>query len=174
MNSTGHEVVHRGALLQELGIRADVDLVLGPLLDRSAHQISRPHRNRALGDDDLPAVHGLADGPGHRQHVLQVRAAILTRRRAHGDEDDLRLPHRVRHIGREGEASLLQVPLHQRLETWLVDRDDPVPETFDLVDVDIGADDVVACVRQPRARHQPDIPCSYDRYVHSIRLGSCK
>ncbi len=90
-----HEVVDRRALLEELGVGADVHGEVGVGLDLGADLRRGAHGHRALGDDDLLAVHGLADGACHRQHVLEVGGAVLAGGRAHGDEDDVRGPHRL-------------------------------------------------------------------------------
>ena len=51
------------------------------------------------------ALQVLADGARHRQHVLQVGAAVLVRRRADGDEDDVAVRDRRGGVGGEVQAA---------------------------------------------------------------------
>jgi hypothetical protein len=62
------------------------------------HLVGGAHRHRRLVDHHGRHAHVPADGSaGHGQHVLQVSAAILVRRRADGDEHDLAGRSRPRH-----------------------------------------------------------------------------
>jgi hypothetical protein len=114
------------------------------------------------------------DRLGHREHVLQVGAPVLSRRGPHRDEDDLRRRHRAGDVGREGQPPVLEVPLHQRLQPRLVDRDLPLVQPPDLPLVDVAADDVVAGLREPGPDHEADVPGAYHCYVHddcSVLMG---
>jgi len=62
----------------------------------------------------------LADRARYGEHVLQVGAAVLVRRRAHGDEDDIAVRDRARGIGGEPPvlAALLLLPEPFDFEFW--------------------------------------------------------
>ena len=63
-------------------------------------------RHGALVDDDLVAVHRPRHVARDGEHMLQIGRSVLGLRRAHGDEDDLRPPHRSRKRGREASSGL--------------------------------------------------------------------
>ena len=101
-----HEVVHRPALLQELGIRRHDERMIGARADLRADPLRCPHRHRGLGDDDLGLVEMIADGPRRGEHLREVRRATLLVRRADRDDHDLAVLDRRGEIGREMEPPL--------------------------------------------------------------------
>src|SRR5207237_10929643 len=115
-------------------------------------------RHGALGDDQLGAIHVLADGARHVQHVLQIRRAVLRRWRAHGDEDDIRALNRAAEVGRELQAAVALVPHDERLEPGLVDRQPVLAQAVDLGLVDVDAQDIIAPFREARPRPETDLP----------------
>ena len=98
------EVVDRGALLQELGVGDDVELVLRSLGHLGAHAGGSAHRHRALVDDHGVAPQRFANLAGRGEHVLEVGFAGLALRRADGDEDDVALRDARSEVGGEGEG----------------------------------------------------------------------
>ena len=117
-----HEVVDRRALLEELGVRAHEDDFVGSLLDGVLNELGGADWYGALGDDDLLAVHGVADRSRNRQDVLQVGGAVFPRRCAHRDEDHLRLAYGHRYVRRELQPASLEIVRHHGLQPRLVDR----------------------------------------------------
>ncbi len=87
-----HEVIDGRPLLQEFRVRDHVELdrriarLRGIRPHRLSHLIRGTHRHRGFGDHHLVFAHVLADGAGHRQHIAQVRRAVLIGRRAHRDQ----------------------------------------------------------------------------------------
>src|SRR2546428_14027106 len=127
-----YEVYRRRALLEKLGIGADVKRGRGVLGDFGADPFRGPDRNGALGDDQLRAVHVPADGARHVQHVLQVGRAVFVRWRAHGNEDDIRALDRSADVGDELQAAVALVAHDERLEPRLVDRQPGLAEAVAL------------------------------------------
>src|SRR5204862_6079777 len=74
-------------------------------------------------------------------------------------------------VGREGEAALAEVVHDERLEPRLVDRQLAVLQSADLRRVDVGAEDVVAGLREAGAEHQPDVPRPDDGDLHPSASG---
>ena len=120
-----------------------MDLVLRLALHGLTYLGGRTHRYRPLGDDDLVAVHGAADGAGGLEDVLEVGRAVFVRRGAHGDEDDVGGLDGSGDVGRERQAAGAEVAGDQRLESGLVYGDLAGVEAGDLFFDDIRADDVV-------------------------------
>ncbi|KAG0763312.1 hypothetical protein G6F22_018450 [Rhizopus arrhizus] len=132
-----HAVGDRVAFLQEFRIghhvEGDVRATCGQFLgDGGTHLVGRADRHRRLVDHHGRHTHVPADGTGHGQHVLQVRAAILVRRRAHRDEHHLAMLDGGRGIGGERQPRRGMVGLHHRLQARLIDRDDAPVEAIDL------------------------------------------
>ena len=88
-----HEVVDGRTLLEELGVADDAERMRGLAADDLADLGGRPDRDGALVDDDLVAVHRAREIPRHVEHVLEVGRPVFAGGRAHGDEDDLRVPN---------------------------------------------------------------------------------
>ena len=103
---------------------------------------------------------------GGGEHVLEVRLAVLAGRRAHRDERDLRVPHRVGVRGREGEPPLLHVAADELLEPGLVDRDPARAQHRDLARVDVEAGDRVAGLREAGAGDEADVTGADDGDLH--------
>jgi dTDP-glucose 4,6-dehydratase len=119
-----------------------------------------PTGDGALGDHDLLRAvlrHVPPDRLGHREHVLEVGAPVLARRRPHGDEDDLAGRHRAGHVGGEAQPAVGQVPLDQRLQTRLVDRDLAGLQPRDLPLIDVAADHVVPGLGETGAHDESDV-----------------
>jgi hypothetical protein len=98
-------------------------------LASSAAIVARTLSAVPTGTVDLSTTTGLAqvlaDGARHRQHVLQVGAAVFVGRRADGDEDQVAVSHARGGVGGEAQAAGGMVGLDHRGQAGLVDRDDP-------------------------------------------------
>src|SRR5207249_1653002 len=126
--------------------------------------------NRALGDDQLGAVHVPADGARHVEHVLQVGRAVLARWRADRDEDDVRALDRGADLGGELQAAVPLIAHDERLESGLVDWESVLTETLDLRGVHIHTGDIVAGLGQTRSRDETDVPRADDGDLQGARL----
>ena len=129
-------------------------------LDPVAHLVGRAHGHRRLVDDDAIVVHVRTDGLRHGQHVLQVGRAVFVGRRADRDELEQPVGDALRDVGRELEATCLDIAFDVSLETGLVYRNVPGIQALDLGLVDVDAHDVVA--GHTCAGHQADVARSED------------
>ena len=127
------------------------------LLDALLDLVGRADRHRRLVDDDAVFGHVAADGLGDGEHVREVGRAVLVGRGADGDELEQAVADALFRVGRELEAPLLEVALHQHVEARLVDGDVARLQARDLAGVDVDADDVVAGFGKAGARHQADV-----------------
>src|SRR5207244_12608269 len=96
----------RGAFLEKLGVGAYGTRGARIVGDFAAYPLRGADGNRALGDDQLGAVHVPPDGARHLEHVLQVGRAVLARWRADRDEDDVRTLDRSADVGGELQAAV--------------------------------------------------------------------
>ena len=167
-----HEVLDRRAFLQELGVRDHVELDLGAalaerLLDALADLVGGADRHGGLVDDDPVLGHVPADRLGDREHVREVRRAVLLGRGADGDELEQAVRDALLRAGREPEPALVEVALHDDVEARLVDRDLALLQALDLARVDVHAEDVVAGLGEARAGDQADIARTKDCNFHA-------
>jgi hypothetical protein len=105
-----HEVLHRGALLEELRVGDDAEFGLRAarrqfLGNRRTHLVGRADRHGRLVHDDLVIIHVAADGAGRRDDILQVGRAVLVGRRAHRDELQQAVRDRFGHVGGEAQPA---------------------------------------------------------------------
>jgi hypothetical protein len=166
-----HEVLDGGALLHELRVAHHIERMIGRGVDHLRHLLRGADRDGRLVDDDAIAVHRAADLRGGVEDVAHVRRTVLARRSSHGDEHDQAVADRVGDVGREVEPALVQVAAHELVEPGLVDRDLPVLQEPDLLRVEVGADDVVACFRETSAHDEADITGPDDRDLHGGGSG---
>ena len=69
---------------------------------------------------------------------------------------------------------LLLIPLDERLQARLVDRDDVLLEPLDFLSIDVGAANRVAGLSEAGAYDESDVAGANYRNVHElIELGSC-
>jgi len=167
-----HEILERRALLEELGVRDHGERVLGFFRDDVGNTLRGADGHGGFVDDDLAVVHRAADLCGDGFDRAEIRAAILARRRADGDEDDLRTAHRVLEIGREFEAPGLVVFRDDVAEARLVDRDPALDQGLNLLLVLIYAGDVVARFSEARPRHETDVTGSNHCDAHLTPPGT--
>ncbi len=152
-----HEVGDRGAFLQELGVGAHTHRMRRARFDFLADQSRRAHGNRALGHDDLRAVHGVANEASGRKDCAQVRRVILAGRRAHGQEDQVRRAQRFADVGGESQPAGGDVSLQHGSEPGFHDGHASLVEAIDFGLVDIRADDVIVRFGHARGNDQSDI-----------------
>jgi hypothetical protein len=106
-------IVNGGAFAQKLRVRDHIELVRldAVLLDNPSHAVACADGHGGLVDDDFVAVERAPNLGGNGVHILQVRLARLSRRRAHADKNHLRLAHGARKVGRRVQAVLFEVTL---------------------------------------------------------------
>ena len=107
-----------------------------------------------------------ADGAGHGQHVLQVGAAVLVGRRAHGDEQHVAVRDGLRGVGGEGQAAGTVVGQHHVLEAGLEDRAMAFIQAGHPIGIDIHAQHRMAYLGQAHRLGQADIAGSENRDLH--------
>ncbi|MNE54650.1 hypothetical protein D3C80_1494450 [compost metagenome] len=167
-----HAVVHRAAFLEELGVGGDLE-VAGPRLARRGLAQVRgdafdgAHRRGGLVDDQLglPAVRG--DAVDHREHLAQIGAAVLQRRGADGDEDQVGEADRAGGIHGELQAPGGQVLGDQLGQARLVDRRMPFVELSDALLIDVHAADRMAHFREAHRLGQADVTRTENRDFHA-------
>jgi hypothetical protein len=156
-----HEVLHRRALAQELGIghHRDAQRRVAQVLAHDARdEVAGADGHRALVDDDDVAIQVLGDGARRALHVGHVGAGTAgDGGRVDGDEDVLGIAAAVRVVRREaepaGERRAADDVLQPRLEDGQLARLQP----DDLLLGHVQADHVVAQIGQAGPRHQPDV-----------------
>ena len=163
-----HAVIDAGPFAQELGVGDDPEGDAG-IGHCSTHDVGDPiagaDRHSGLIDDDGGLVDAAGDFGRGRLDVSQVRLAALTRGCAHGDEDDLRILHRLVVGGSEAQPPGLVVAPHDLLQARLVDGQDALLQVVGLLLVTIQADDVVAQVGQASAGDQAHVADTDDTDV---------
>ena len=170
-----HEVGDRRALLQELGVRDDVELDAGIALlerrgDTGPNLVGGTDRYGRLGHDDPVLVHVLADRAGNVQDVAQVRRTVLARRCTHRAELEQAMGNALRGARREREPARLEVLAQHHLEPRFEDRRLALAQQVDLALIDVDAKHVVAGFREAGARDQTNVPGSKDGQTHDLSL----
>ncbi|MNU94718.1 hypothetical protein D3C71_847070 [compost metagenome] len=84
-------------------------------------------------------------------------AVATAGRSADSDEHDIGFGNSRRKLGCEGEAACLDVGFDQRIEAWLENRDDALPQRLDLLFCLVDADHLVTEIGKTCPRHKPDI-----------------
>jgi hypothetical protein len=157
-----HEVVDRGAFLQEFRIADDMERDVHAALlefasDRALDLLGGADRHGRLVDDHGRFRQALADAACSGQDVGQVGAAVFVRRRADGQEDDVGVVDGIVIVRREQQAAGSGVALDEAVQAGFVDGDDPVLQHRDLARVDVQAQHGIADVGETCARHQSDV-----------------
>src|SRR3989441_12496799 len=98
--------------------------------------------------------------------MLQIGRAVLVGWRAHRNEDDLGALHRFRHVRRERQTAVALIAHDHGLEAGLVDRQLVLLERADFGGIDVGANQVVACLGEAGAHDEPDVARTDDGYLH--------
>src|SRR5215469_4951 len=152
-----------GAFAEELGIRDDVEEM--PLdavaLQRTTDPLVRVNRNGALLDDDLVPVEQPSDLAGDGLDVGKVGVAILTLRRADGDEGGCGLSCGLGQVCGELDTGIA-VLAQQLREVMLVDEAVASLQRGDLALVVIHADDVMAHLSETHGGYKADVPGAYN------------
>jgi hypothetical protein len=157
-----HEILDRGAFLQEFRIRHDgkrqSDATGGKLGgDRLAHASGGADGNGRLDDDYLVIGHAPADrGRGGKRAACRRRRP----RRAGADGDELKtaVRHRGIGVGREAQAPGFDVAMDHVLQSRLVDRHAAGLQVGDLANIVVDAEHVVASLRESRPGDEPHVP----------------
>jgi len=113
----------------------------------------------------------LADAARDRQHILQVRRAVLIGRRAHGNELKQPVGDSGRHISGEVQAPSLCIALYQFFQPGLMDGDAPLIEHFDLIGVDVDAQHMVADLSEASTRNETNISGAENSDFHGGSLA---
>ena len=152
------EVLHRRALLEELGAGDVAEAVLALLAEGALDRLAG-----AAGDGRLHHER-VAVGGRHRVDDRvdrgEVGVARVGGRRADGDEQQPRVLQRVREVRREVQA--VAVLLDELGKPRLPDRDPALLEALDLRRVDVDAVDVRAQLGESGGRDEADVPSPDD------------
>ena len=132
---------------------------VGParLGDHRPHAVGGTHRHGGFIDHQAVAVDMLADGGGHRQHMLEVGGAVFTRRGAHGYEQQGAEAHGLVGVGGERQAALFAVARQHGFQSGLVDGHFAAVQGAHPLDVHIGAQHLMPHIRQAGGGDQADI-----------------
>ena len=171
-----HEVLDRGALLQKFRVGDHVEIhvdasLLQRILDLGANPIRCTDRHGRLVHDDPVLIHVLTDRTGDRQHMPQIRGAVLKRRGADGHELKQAEIDSTGNIRCELQAARLQAAFEQALKARFVDWQFTASKPADPVAVDVDAKCLVAGVRKTRGRNQSHITGTVDGDTHGHPLG---
>ena len=96
LRNSGLETTSNSTVRAALGERRSIS---------RAHLVRRADRHRRFGDDDAVAAHVRADGARDREHVAQVRRAVLLGRGADRDQLEQPVRHALDRVGREFDAA---------------------------------------------------------------------
>ena len=167
-----HEVLDSVALLEELGVRSDVEgnghttLTLCRL-DRLTDLEVGAYGHGALGDDETIVRHRLTDSTSYGEDVAQVGRAIFVWGRADSTEDNLDMGQDFGDRGREVQASSLHSTAHEGVQTRLIDGYLPITQALDLRLIDIYTVDFYTEVSEASCADQSDIAYPYDSNGHN-------
>jgi len=173
------EILDGGAFLEEFRIGADVEFNAGATLGQCCPHggpdlVGGAHRHRGLVDHNLVAIHMGSDSPSHREHILEIRRAVLIRRGTHRDKLDLAKGNRRRRIGSEMQPALGDIALHHGFKARLIDRDHTIFKPGDFAGVDIHTDDVMADIGQTGTGDQTDVAGTKDSDIHKDPLAKSR
>ena len=166
-----HEVLDGIPLLQEFRIAGYIELYVGATLVKFtlnglAHLLRRTHRHRALGDHNHIFIKVLADGFSHLQYISKVGRAVFVGRSTHGREHYLLI---VEHVGQRGcelQSTGTHILQYQVFKARFVDGYVALLQTFNLRSIDIHTRHLSTRVGKASSRHQSNISCSYNCYIH--------
>ena len=167
-----HKVLDSVALLEELGIRSDVEgnghatLTLCRL-DRLTDLEVGTYGHGALGDDETIVRHRLTDSTSYGEDVAQVGRAIFVWGRTDSTEDNLNMGQDFGDRGREVQASSLHSTAYEGVQTRLIDGYLPITQALDLRLIDIYTVDFYTEVSEASCADQSDIAYPYDSNGHN-------
>ena len=158
-------VGHGRAFLEEFGVGDDVELQFQPprrqtFAHGGGHTVGGAHGHGGFVDDAQRFVHVLRHGARDRQHVAQVGAAILARRRAHSQEQHFGMAHALGGIGGKAQATQGGVVRHKGLKPGFIDGNAPGAQSLHLGFVHVHAQHLVAHIGQYGPLHKAHIACA--------------
>jgi hypothetical protein len=167
------EIVDRRAFAQEFRVGDDGEIRVRPrLLDDRFDFVAGADRHRRFGDDDRVAVHQAGDFFRRRIDVGEVRMPVAAARgRADGDEHRVGLADRLRRIGGEEQPALLDVILHQLIETRFEDRNLALLQARNFARVLIDARHRVAEIGEARAGDKAHIAGADHGDAHGTQIS---
>jgi hypothetical protein len=131
-------------------------------------------RHGGLVDNHRVAVQVSGNLPRRLVHVYQVGMAVAAAGWCtHGNEYQVGFRHHRIVLRGELQPSGLDVTCHQVVQARLVDRHDALPETIDLVLVDIDTGDIGAEFGETGTGYQTHVPGTDHDYVHCL-LALCE
>ena len=173
-----HEIPHRHAFGEELGVHSDTEVDAGAptgrLLEQRAHNVvGRAGHHRALDDHHVVTTQVAergADVAGGLPHVPEIDA-LAVERGTDRDESHLAGAHGGGQVA-GGAQPRADVPTQQRLEAVFVDRRLAAVDAIDLVLIDVDAGDVVPHLRKAGTRHQAHVAGADDGELHQASSAS--
>ncbi len=168
-----HEVVDGRPFLEELGVVRHA-AVAGPVSWRSrAATAALVPTGTVLLSTTMASSRQVRGQIVHdRPEGRKIDRAVVGRRRAHGQEDDLGLRGGGRQVGGEVQQSGGGVPRNQFRQARFVDRHLAPQQPLDLPRVAIDAGHVVARLGQAGARDQSHVARSDNCKFHDCVLSS--
>ena len=171
-----HEVLDRGAFLEEFRVGDDVELAgdAAPFerrCDLGVDLVRRPDRDRRFVDDDAIVRDVLADGACDREHVPEIGRAVLVGRGTDGDEEEEAMRDARADVGAELKPPGAGRIAEDRLEPGFVNRDFAALEARDPVLVNVDAHNVIARVRETCAGDETDVTRSENGDVMHAKPG---
>ena len=163
-----HEVIHRAAFAEELGIADDIEFHtgLGIAADGLGDALAGFHGHGAFVHDD--AVAAEADGDFTRDlfDETEVNTSIFLRRGGHRNEDHFAVIDSIGGAGGELEALGDNVFAHHGFETRLVDGNFPCQQAVDFGFVIVHAENMVADLGETGTCGESDIAGADDCDLH--------
>ena len=153
------KILDRSSLAQKLRVRYHIEqpLLHAVPLDRSPYPLIRVHRHRALLDDYLVAVDRSGNLARYRFHIREIRIAGLALWRSHCDKDRLRVPRRLRQVGRKPYLAV-PVPVQKFRQMIFMDQRVAALQRGHLAFVVVDANHVMTDLGKANRRYQADIP----------------
>ncbi|MCY1436327.1 hypothetical protein D9M71_524460 [compost metagenome] len=156
-------VVDGAAFLEKLGVgnHAHLQVFLAQLDQGLVRHVQYAgggaDRYGGLDHQGAVGLHVAHDLPRHAEHMAQIGRAVVIRRRAHRDEDQLPMGHRIAGLGAERQSPFAQVVVDQGGESRFLDRWHGFLQLLDLFLVDIDAQDSMTDVGQGGGLDKTDI-----------------
>ncbi len=171
-----HEVGYRSAFFQKLGVGRHIKFQLQATAIqfctyRRFYLVSSADRYGRFVDHNLVAVHVLTDRAGDSRDILQIGGAIFVRGGAHRDKLDISVLDRHLGIGRELEATGIDVMGNDGFQPRFINRNDTAGQFLDFYRVNIHAQHIVPYICQTGACNQPYVPGSKNGDLHLLVLS---
>ena len=165
-------VADRRTFLEEFGVGHHIKRMLRAtrcqtFCNDGHNLVGRTHGHGGLVDHDARPVHMLGNGAGHGQHILQVRAAVFIRRRAHGQKNQFAMRHTFCSICGELQAAQLLVVDDKGIKAGFVNGNLPSLESRNFLLIHIHTKHLMADIGQHGTLHQSDIAGSKNSDFHT-------